>query len=66
MFEPSNLVPNMNKILEEYAEGKQEVVQGTQVEVEREEVRAEERAEPEQLANENRKRKRGANKTSGE
>ena len=46
--------------MEEYAKGKQELVQATQEEVEREEIRAEERANPEQSADETRKRKRGA------
>ena len=41
MSEPSNLVSNLNEIMEEYAEGKEEAVQVTQAEVEREEARAE-------------------------
>ena len=41
---PSNLVPNLNEIMEEYIEGEHEAVQATQVEVEREDIRAEERA----------------------
>ena len=63
MSESSNLISNLNIIMEEYSEGEHEVVQVTQAAVEREEVRAEERAEPEQSVDETRKRKRGAEKT---
>ena len=66
MSEPSNLVPNLNEIMEEYAEWEQEAIQATQVAVEREEVRAEERSEPEQSVDETRKRKRGAEETKAE
>ena len=64
MSELSNLVPNLNKIMEEYAEGEQEAVQITQEKVEREEVRVEARVEPEQPEDETRKRKRGAEETN--
>ena len=65
MFEPSNLVPNQNKIMEEYTKKEEEAVQVTQDEIGQEEIwqeeeRAEARAEPEQLVKEIRKRKRGA------
>ena len=66
MSELSNLVPNLNEIMEEYVEGEQEEVQATQAEVEREEVRAEEREEPEQSADKTRKRKRGAEEANAE
>ena len=46
MFEPTNLVPNLNKIMEEYTEREEEIVQATQVEIGQEEERAEVRAEP--------------------
>ena len=55
MSEPMNLVPNLNEIMEEYAEMVEEAVQATQAETGKEE----ERAEPEQLVEETRKRKRG-------
>ena len=64
MSKPSNLVPNLNEIIEEYAEGEHEEVQATQAKVEREEIRAEEREEPEQSTDETRKRTRGAEETS--
>ena len=54
MSEPSNLVPNLIKIMEEYAKGGQEVVQATQAEIGQEE----ERAKAEQSVEETRKRKR--------
>ena len=58
MFEPSNLVSNLNEIMEEYAEREKEAVQVTQEEIEEEE-RVEARAKPEQPVEETRKRKRG-------
>ena len=60
MSEPSNLVPNLNEIMEEYVEREEEAVQMTQVETGQEEERVESRAEVEQLVEETRKRKRGA------
>ena len=62
MFEPSNLVLNLNEILEEYTEREEETIQATQVEIEEEE-RAKARAEPEQPMEETRKRKRGDEET---
>ena len=58
MSEPSNLVPNLNEIMEDYTEREEETVQATQAKIE-EEGRAEARAEPEQPVEETRKRKRG-------
>ena len=58
MFEPSNLVSNLNEIMEEYAEREKEAVQVTQEEIEEEE-RVEARAKPEQPVEETRKRKMG-------
>ena len=52
MSDPSNLFPNLNEIMEEFIGAK--------------EVRAEERAEPEQSTDETRKRKRGAEEASAE
>ena len=60
MSKPSKLIPNLNEIMEEYAEGEQEVVQATQAEIRQEEERAEVRTKGEQLVEETRKRKRGA------
>ena len=37
MFEPSNLVLNLNEIMEEYDEREEEAVQATQSEIEEEE-----------------------------
>ena len=61
MSEPSNLVPNLNEIMEEYTEREEETVQATQAKIEEE--RAEARAKPEQPVEETRKRKRGAEET---
>ena len=60
MSEPLNLVPNLNEIIEDYAEREEEAVQATQVEIEQEGERVESRAEVEQPVEETRKRKRGA------
>ena len=59
MSEPSNLVPNLNEIMEEYAEGEQEALQATQAEIGQEEEIVESRAKVEQPVEETRKRKRG-------
>ena len=59
MSEPTNLVPNLNKIMEEYAESEEEIVQTTQAESRRSEERGEVNRETEQLVEESRKRKRG-------
>ena len=70
MFEPTNLVPNLNEIMEEYAEKEEETVQVVQAETRRSEERAEVNREPEQQVEESRKRKRGDEearaKSSGE
>ena len=60
MSESSNLVPNLNEIMEEYTEREEEVVQATESETRQEKERVEARAEHEQLVEETRKRKRGA------
>ena len=52
--------------MEEYAEGKKEAVQATQVEIGQEEERVESRAEVEQPVEETRKRKRGAKEVRAE
>ena len=59
MSDSLHLVPNQNKMMEEYAEREEEVVQATQVETRQEEERAEEKAEIEQPVEETRKRRRG-------
>ena len=66
MSEPSNLVPNLNEIMEEYVESEEEAVQLTQVETWQEEERVESIAEVEQPAKETRKRKRGAEEAGAE
>ena len=58
MSEQSNLVPNLNEIMEEYAKREEEAVQMTQVQIGQEGERVESRAEVEQLVEETRKRKR--------
>ena len=60
MFELTKLVPNLNKIMEEYTKREEEAVQVTQAETGQEEERAEARVELEQPVEETRKRKRGA------
>ena len=59
MSEPQNLVPNLNKIMEEYDELEHETVQATQVVTGQGEERAEVNDELEQTVEESRKRKRG-------
>ena len=59
MSEPTNLVPNLNEIMEEYAEREEETVQVAQTETGRSEERAEVNREPEQPVEESRKRKTG-------
>ena len=59
MSELSNLVHNLNKIMEEYAEREEEVVHTTQAETRQEGERVESRVEVEQPVEETRKRKRG-------
>ena len=59
MFEPTNLVPNLNEIMEEYAEWENETVQATQAVTEQCEERDEVNRVFEQTLEESRKRKRG-------
>ena len=59
MFELSHLVPNLNEIVEEYAEGEEDAVQETQPGAVQEKERSEARTETEQLTADTRKRKRG-------
>ena len=60
MSKPSNLIPNLNEIMEEYVEIEEEVVQEVQSGAMQEEERLEARTETEQPTEEIRKRKRGA------
>ena len=60
MSELSNLVPNLNEIMEENTEREEEAVQATKAETGQEEERVEARAGPEQPVEETRKWKRGA------
>ena len=61
MCEPSPLVPNLNEMMEEYAEMEEETVQVTQAETKQEGERAEEaRAKTEQPVEETRKGMRRA------
>ena len=60
MSESSNLIPNLNEIIGDYAEREEEAVQATQAEIEQEGEKVESRAEVEQPVEETRKRKRGA------
>ena len=66
MSEPSNLIPNLNEMMEAYAEVEEEVVQENQSGEMQEEERVEARVEPEQLEVEYRKRKRGAEEAETE
>ena len=59
MSEPSHFVPNLNGMMEEYAEREEEAVQATHAETGQEEERVDERAEIEQPVEETRKRRRG-------
>ena len=58
MFESSNLIPNLNEMMEAYIEVEEGIVQETQSREMQEEERAEARGEPETLVGELRKRKR--------
>ena len=60
MFELSHLILNLNDMIQAYTEVEEEIVQETQSREMQEEERAEARGEPEQLEEESRKRKRGA------
>ena len=59
MSRPSNLIPNLNEIMEEYTEIEEEVVQEAQSGVVQEKERLEAIIETEQPNEETRKRKRG-------
>ena len=52
MSEPSHLVPNLNKMMEEYAEGEEESVQATPSGIGREGERTKVRVENEQTTKE--------------
>ena len=60
MSDPLNLIPNLNEIMEEYAEREEEAVQATQAETWKKEEKVESRAEVEQPTEETKKRKREA------
>ena len=66
MFESTNLVPNLNEIMEEYTKREEETVQVTQAETGQAEERAEVRVESEQLVEESRKMNRGAEEVRAE
>ena len=66
MFEPSHLVPNLNEIMEAYAESEEEAVQKNLLGALQNEERQETRAEIEKPAKETRKIKRGAEETEAE
>ena len=59
MSKPQNLVPNLNKIMEEYDKLENETVQATQVVTGQGEERTEVNDELEKTVEESRKRKRG-------
>ena len=59
MFEPQNLVPNLNEIMEEYDELENETVQATQVVTGQGEKKAKVNDELEQTVEVSKKRKRG-------
>ena len=48
MFEPTTLIPNLNEIMEEYAELEDHIVQTTQIVAEQAEERVDEDEDPEQ------------------
>ena len=66
MSKPTNRVPNLNEIMEEYIEREEETIQETQEKIGLEEERVEVRVEPEQLVEESRKMKRGAKEARAE
>ena len=66
MSKPTNLVPNLNEIMEEYVEREEEIVQPAQEKIRRSEKRAEVNKEPEQPVEESRKRKRGDEEAKAE
>ena len=57
MFEPTNLVPNLNEIMEEYVEWDNEIVQATQAVIEQDEERDEVNRMFEPIEEESRRRK---------
>ena len=59
MSKPSNLIPNLNEIMEEYTEIERELVQEAQSRAVQEEERLETRTKTEQPTEKTRKRKRG-------
>ena len=59
MFEPTTLIPNLNKIMEEYAELEDQTVQTTQTVAEQVEKRVDVNNELEHTVEESRKRKIG-------
>ena len=66
MSEPSNLIPNLNEMMEEYAKREEEAVQATQVETGQEEESVEARAEVEHSVEEIKKKKRRAEEVGAE
>ena len=66
MSESSHIIPNLNEMMEAYAEVEEEVVQENHSREMEEEERAEARVEPEQPNEESRKRKRGAEEAETE
>ena len=66
MSEPTNLVPNLNEIMEEYAEWENETVQATQAVAEHGEERDKVNRVFESIEEESRKRKRRTEETETE
>ena len=66
MFEPSNLILNINEIMEEYVENEEEAIQKLQSGAVQKEEQEETRTETEQPTKETRKKKRGAKETETE
>ena len=59
IYEPTTLIPNLNEIMEEYAELEDQIVQPTQTVAEQVEERVDVNDELEQTVEESMKRKRG-------
>ena len=59
MYEPTTLIPNLNEIIEEYAELEDQITQTTQTVTEQVEERVDVNDELEQTVEESMKRKRG-------
>ena len=66
MFKSSNLILNLNEIMEDYTEGGEEVILTTPSGTGQEREKAETRIEDEQQIEETRKRKRGAGEAEAE